>query len=95
MSRIQFETKLITRIENFYFFNKRTQYHVIEQSRVLPTFSMYSRVDENQVEKPKSYVTFLVNERVQRVLFFVSLSFFCLIEYFILKLFNLDCNMDQ
>jgi len=43
-----------------------TQYHVFELTRQLPRFSMYILSD---VETPpvKSYVTFTVNERVQRV----------------------------
>jgi hypothetical protein len=49
-------------------YENATQYHVIEQTRVLPTFSMYFRVEPKQCEPPKSYATFNINERVQRVI---------------------------
>lgn len=40
---------------------------MIEQTRVLPTFSMFARVDMNEIEEPKGFVTFSINERIQRV----------------------------
>ena len=50
----------------YYMYISSTQYHVFELTRQLPRFSMYILSD---VETPpvKSYVTFTVNERVQRV----------------------------
>ena len=45
----------------------RLQYHVIEQTRLLPAYSMYSKVDPRDVKQPNGYVTFSINERVQRV----------------------------
>ncbi len=46
---------------------QRTQFHVIEQTRVLPTFSMFSKVELNEIEEPKGFVLFTINERIQRV----------------------------
>lgn len=47
--------------------NQSVQYHVIEQTRVLPTFSMFAKVSTNEIEEPKGFVTFTINERIQRV----------------------------
>ena len=52
-----------------------TQFHVIEQTRVLPAFSMFAKVELNEVEEPKGFVTFTINERTQRVSFFLNFYF--------------------
>jgi hypothetical protein len=57
-------------------YENATQYHVIEQTRVLPTFSMYFRVTPGQYEPPKSFATFNINERFQRVLTFLFFLYF-------------------
>jgi hypothetical protein len=48
-------------------FGIRLQYHVIEQTRLLPAYSMYCKVDIRDVKQPNGHVTFLINERIQRV----------------------------
>ena len=47
--------------------NLRTQFHVIEQTRTLPIFSMYFKIDPIMVEEPRGFVSFSTSERISRV----------------------------
>ncbi|XP_022913757.2 BBSome complex member BBS2-like [Onthophagus taurus] len=53
---------------------KSTQYNVFEITRQLPRFSMYSKID-NPKHKPESYVTFQINERLQRICMWLNQNF--------------------
>ena len=48
---------------------------MIEQSRVLPTFSMFIKADLNGIETPKGFVTFTVKERIQRIVIWINNNF--------------------
>ena len=41
---------------------------MIEQARLLPAYSMYSKVNVKEVKQPSGFVTFTISERTQRVL---------------------------
>ncbi|CAF0727330.1 unnamed protein product [Brachionus calyciflorus] len=62
-------------------YENSTQFHVIEQSRVLPTFCMYRRVDISKVEEPKGFVTFMTSERIQRIVIWMNYNFILDEEY--------------
>jgi hypothetical protein len=49
-------------------YESATQFHVIEQTRILPAFSMYCRIDAKDLPEPSGFVTFNINERTQRVI---------------------------
>lgn len=36
--------------------------------RLIPTFAMYKKIDLSENEEPRSYVTFMISERIQRVI---------------------------
>ncbi|XP_028665213.1 Bardet-Biedl syndrome 2 protein homolog [Erpetoichthys calabaricus] len=52
-----------------------TQFHVFELTRQLPRFSMYALCTDKSLSVPKSKVTFLINERVQRVIMWLNQNF--------------------
>lgn len=49
-------------------YENATQFHVIEQTRILPAFAMYCRIDTKDLPEPSGFVTFTINERTQRVI---------------------------
>lgn len=51
-----------------------TQFHVFEITRQLPKFSMYA-IQSTPKGKPESYVTFKINERLQRICMWINQSF--------------------
>ncbi|XP_019881742.1 Bardet-Biedl syndrome 2 protein [Aethina tumida] len=51
------------------------QFHVFEVTRQLPRFSMYSLQRHNFQTKPKEYVEFKVNERIQRICMWINQNF--------------------
>ncbi|KAF0313264.1 Bardet-Biedl syndrome 2 [Amphibalanus amphitrite] len=54
-------------------------YHVFELTRQLPRFAMYALSTE-QVQPPEGFVTFKLNERVQRMVMWLNQSFLLLEE---------------
>lgn len=57
-------------------YENSTQYHVIEQTRVLPTFSMYVKCDPSELkESPQGFVSFTINERIQRIVIWINNNF--------------------
>lgn len=48
-------------------YDNAQQFHVFEVTRPLVKFSMYKKVEISEIEEPKSYVSFLLNERAPRV----------------------------
>ena len=62
--------KFITLNWSKYFFFS-SQYHVFELTRQLPRFALYA-LCKPEIPEPKSHVSFQVNDRVQRVSFYVS-----------------------
>jgi len=56
-------------------FENALQYHVFDLTRPLVKFSMYKLVENSQVEEPKSYVTFMINERIPRITIWLSNNF--------------------
>ena len=56
-------------------YENSTQFHVIEQTRVLPTFSMYVKVDSKELEAPRGFVSFAINERIQRIVIWINNNF--------------------
>jgi hypothetical protein len=64
------EVQVDLHMQIFIGYEDSTQFHVIEQTRVLPAFSMFAKVELNEVEEPRGFVTFTINERTQRVSFF-------------------------
>lgn len=55
-------------------FSNSTQFHVFEMTRQLPRFSMYA-LETTPKAKPDSYVTFKVNERLQRFCMWINQNF--------------------
>ncbi|KAK9738481.1 Ciliary BBSome complex subunit 2, N-terminal [Popillia japonica] len=55
-------------------FPNSTQFHVFEMTRQLPRFSMYA-LETTPKAKPDSYVTFKVNERLQRFCMWINQNF--------------------
>ncbi|XP_060693812.1 Bardet-Biedl syndrome 2 protein homolog [Hemiscyllium ocellatum] len=51
------------------------QFHVFELTRQLPRFSMYARQTPGPASEPRSYVTFTVSDRVQRVVMWMNQNF--------------------
>ena len=51
-----------------------TQYHVFELSRQLPRFTLYLQAPPN-TPPPKSFVSFPVNERINRVVMWINQNF--------------------
>ncbi|XP_023240900.1 Bardet-Biedl syndrome 2 protein homolog [Centruroides sculpturatus] len=56
-------------------------YHVFELTRQLPRFSMYSLCTEPIKEEPKSYVNFIINDRIQRMVTWINQNFLLSNEY--------------
>ncbi|CAN0162441.1 unnamed protein product [Lampetra planeri] len=51
------------------------QFHVFELTRQLPRFSMYAMCSPDKVPDPQSYVSFSVNDRIQRVILWLNQNF--------------------
>ncbi|GFR70159.1 Bardet-Biedl syndrome 2 protein homolog [Elysia marginata] len=52
-----------------------SQFHVFELTRQLPRFSMYNLVDNDTTPDPRSHVSFVLNERPQRMLMWINQNF--------------------
>ncbi|XP_013786899.1 Bardet-Biedl syndrome 2 protein homolog [Limulus polyphemus] len=55
-------------------------YHIFELTRQLPRFAMYALCTENEtkLEEPRSTVTFVVNDRIPRVVMWINQNFLLL-----------------
>ena len=58
-------------------YENSTQFHVIEQTRALPSFSMFVKIEptEINVPTPQGFVSFTINERIQRVVIWINNNF--------------------
>ena len=48
---------------------------MIEQTRTLPTFSMFAKIASSEALTPKGFVTFTINERIQRIVIWINNNF--------------------
>ncbi|KAM9301908.1 BBSome complex member BBS2 [Gastrophryne carolinensis] len=62
-------------IKAFVGYKSSVQFHVFELTRQLPRFSMYVLSNPASSPEPSSYVTFTINERVQRVVLWLNQNF--------------------
>ncbi|XP_072278942.1 BBSome complex member BBS2 [Pyxicephalus adspersus] len=62
-------------IKAFVGYKSSVQFHVFELTRQLPRFSMYVLSSPTSSPEPSSYVTFSINERVQRVVLWLNQNF--------------------
>ncbi|XP_063686264.1 Bardet-Biedl syndrome 2 protein homolog isoform X1 [Bolinopsis microptera] len=61
-------------VKTFVGHKNSSQYHVFELSRQLPRFTLYIQAPTNTA-KPKSFVSFPVNERINRVVMWINQNF--------------------
>ncbi|XP_010594379.1 Bardet-Biedl syndrome 2 protein isoform X4 [Loxodonta africana] len=62
-------------LKAFVGYRSSTQFHVFELTRQLPRFSMYALTSPDSATEPLSYVNFVIAERVQRVVIWLSQNF--------------------
>ncbi|KAM4017896.1 BBSome complex member BBS2 [Anomaloglossus baeobatrachus] len=62
-------------IKAFVGYKSSVQFHVFELTRQLPRFSMYVLSNPTTTPEPSSHVTFMINERVQRVVLWLNQNF--------------------
>uniref|UniRef100_A0A8C6DJ08 Bardet-Biedl syndrome 2 protein homolog n=1 Tax=Moschus moschiferus TaxID=68415 RepID=A0A8C6DJ08_MOSMO len=62
-------------LKTFVGYRSSTQFHVFELTRQLPRFSMYALTSPDPASEPLSYVNFIIAERAQRVVMWLSQNF--------------------
>ncbi|XP_049720069.1 Bardet-Biedl syndrome 2 protein isoform X2 [Elephas maximus indicus] len=62
-------------LKAFVGYRSSTQFHVFELTRQLPRFSMYALTSPDSATEPLSYVNFVIAERAQRVVIWLSQNF--------------------
>uniref|UniRef100_A0A8C7BAP2 Bardet-Biedl syndrome 2 protein homolog n=1 Tax=Neovison vison TaxID=452646 RepID=A0A8C7BAP2_NEOVI len=62
-------------LKTFVGYRSSTQFHVFELTRQLPRFSMYALTSPDPTREPLSYVNFVIAERAQRVVIWLSQNF--------------------
>ncbi|KAI5762671.1 unnamed protein product [Gulo gulo] len=62
-------------LKTFVGYRSSTQFHVFELTRQLPRFSMYALTSPDPAREPLSYVNFVIAERAQRVVIWLSQNF--------------------